>query len=345
MTEVAPELFWARLPLPYAGGHVNVWLIDEGETWTVVDCGLGGNDTRAHWQSLLDGPMGGRSVRLLIGTHGHSDHVGFAGPFCEMTGAAFALPRAEWFLAVARKAETAESLLSAALNFYVHNGWPEDECRKALERRAKSFGRYGPLPASFRRIADGQTLVLGGLRWSVTTSEGHSLEHAMLLASDESLLIAGDELMPVASPPIGVQMYEPEANPLAEYFDRLARLEAVKEEVLVLPSHGSPYRGLRRRIEQIRGHFAKRLAQTLEAARQPATAYEICRTVFRNSVARGNMTIAFGQTLSLVNLLLARGALIGEAPGDGGPMRYLAATPAAKLDELTVAGCACPEER
>ncbi|MDE2609004.1 MAG: MBL fold metallo-hydrolase, partial [Burkholderiales bacterium] len=42
--EVAPGVMWARMPLPFALDHINLWLlrdrIDGREGWTVVDCGI-----------------------------------------------------------------------------------------------------------------------------------------------------------------------------------------------------------------------------------------------------------------------------------------------------------------
>ena len=41
VTEVAPGILWARLPLPMKLDHVNVYLLDEGDRWTLIDTGLG----------------------------------------------------------------------------------------------------------------------------------------------------------------------------------------------------------------------------------------------------------------------------------------------------------------
>ena len=38
--EVAPELYWLRMPLPFALNHINLWLLRDGKGWTAVDCGI-----------------------------------------------------------------------------------------------------------------------------------------------------------------------------------------------------------------------------------------------------------------------------------------------------------------
>jgi hypothetical protein len=48
--EVAPGIFWLRMPLPFALDHINLWLIEEDDGWTQIDCGYGTRETRALWE-------------------------------------------------------------------------------------------------------------------------------------------------------------------------------------------------------------------------------------------------------------------------------------------------------
>jgi glyoxylase-like metal-dependent hydrolase (beta-lactamase superfamily II) len=59
--EVVPGVLWIRLPLPMALNHVNVWALADGEGWTIVDTGLRSEQTASMWESLLAGPLGGRT--------------------------------------------------------------------------------------------------------------------------------------------------------------------------------------------------------------------------------------------------------------------------------------------
>ena len=47
--QVAPGVYWLRMPLPFALDHINLWLVrdrvDGRDGWTVIDCGIT-NDTR-----------------------------------------------------------------------------------------------------------------------------------------------------------------------------------------------------------------------------------------------------------------------------------------------------------
>lgn len=59
--EVAEGVLWTRLPLPMALDHVNIYALDDGEGWTVIDTGISSNKTRRVWETLMSGPLGGQT--------------------------------------------------------------------------------------------------------------------------------------------------------------------------------------------------------------------------------------------------------------------------------------------
>src|ERR1039457_5044360 len=81
--EVAPGILWARIPLPFRLNHVNVYLIDDGDGWVVLDTGIGDDAARAGCEALLTGPLRGKRLTRLIVTHFHPDHIGLAGCLCQ----------------------------------------------------------------------------------------------------------------------------------------------------------------------------------------------------------------------------------------------------------------------
>src|SRR5690606_30061563 len=76
--QVAPGAWWIRMPLPFALDHINLWLLEDGDGWTIVDTGIGLEATWSLWERVMAGPMGGRPVRRIVVTHYHPDHVGSA---------------------------------------------------------------------------------------------------------------------------------------------------------------------------------------------------------------------------------------------------------------------------
>src|SRR5687767_10360489 len=85
--EVAPGVLWVRMGLPFALDHINLWLLRDrdagGDGWTIVDCGIGSDSTRAGWDSVFAAHLDGLPVRRVIVTHSHPDHVGLSGWLCE----------------------------------------------------------------------------------------------------------------------------------------------------------------------------------------------------------------------------------------------------------------------
>ena len=69
--QVTPHIY--RFTVPFIGGGVLIWLIREGDEWTVVDAGL---PNTAHLIiPAVEKTAGGPPSRIIL-THGHGDHVG-----------------------------------------------------------------------------------------------------------------------------------------------------------------------------------------------------------------------------------------------------------------------------
>ncbi|PYM97976.1 MAG: MBL fold metallo-hydrolase, partial [Candidatus Rokuibacteriota bacterium] len=53
VVNVAPGIGWLRMPLPFQLNHINLWLLEDGDGWTIVDTGVGLDDTRALWERIF----------------------------------------------------------------------------------------------------------------------------------------------------------------------------------------------------------------------------------------------------------------------------------------------------
>lgn len=314
--EIAERIFWARLPIPFPLKDVNVWLLDEGDGWTVIDTGCADRDTPAIWEKLLDGPMHGKPILRIVGTHGHVDHVGLSGWLAQKHEASFLTTLGEWLIARQAAIDPPFGRLEHALRFYRRHGCPSDAAWSftALYRRAVSF--MGPIPPALIRLRDGQTVRLAGRDWTTMVSGGHAPEHLSLYCRDAKLLIVGDHVLPRITPIISVHPEMPEADPLRDYLESFARFRALPSDVLVLPSHGSPYVGLRNRLDELERHHDGRLAALLGLLESPAPVYELAQGLFPQAFARDQGGLAFAETLAHLNYLLGQGRLARHASGD-----------------------------
>ena len=75
-TQVTPHIY--KLDLPFLGGRlmVGVFLVQEADGWVLVDAGAPGFDKTILEQVLAQ--TGGQLPKMLVLTHGHSDHAAAA---------------------------------------------------------------------------------------------------------------------------------------------------------------------------------------------------------------------------------------------------------------------------
>jgi glyoxylase-like metal-dependent hydrolase (beta-lactamase superfamily II) len=132
------------------------------------------------------------------------------------------------------------------------------------------------------------------------------------------VLISGDMVLPRISTNVSVIDIEPEANPLRLYLDSLARMRALPDDTLVLPSHGRPFRGLHERITQLEAHHDERLADVMNAsAREPQTAASLLPVLFKRKLDLHQTTFAMGESIAHLHLLWLAGRLQRRRDVDG----------------------------
>ncbi len=269
---VAPGVQWLRMPLPFALDHINLWLIEDGPGWTIVDAGFAMAETKALWQRIFAERLDGLPVTRIIVTHYHPDHIGLAQWLCARWRAPLWTTEKEWLHAQVMS-RGGDDFVPARREFARRAGM--DAASSALFAEHGAGYRRGvpAVPASFRRIADGMQIEIGGRDWQVIVGEGHAPELACLYCAEAGVLIAGDQVLPRISPNISVQAHEPDGDPLARYLGSLAKLRAaVPPETLVLPSHNLPFFGLHARIDALAAHHRARCEDILAACATPQSA-------------------------------------------------------------------------
>jgi len=316
--EVAPDILWMRLAMPIALNHINVYAVRDGEGWALVDTGLDLAATREEWERLLTGPLEDRPVTRVICTHMHPDHIGLAGWLCARFEAPLEMARLEYVTARMLLADTGQAAPEEGAVFYRAAGWDDAQ----VEGYRTGYGQFGrfvsPMPAGFARMREGGRVWIGGQDWRVVVGEGHSPEHACLWREADGIVLGGDQILPKISSNVSVWPTEPDADPLGDWLASLKRMKTVfPDEVLVLPSHGEPFRGVQARLEAlIRGHLAalKRLERTL---RTPCRAVDVFPALFARPVGDGVRSMATGESVAHLNYLLHRGRASRSRDADG----------------------------
>lgn len=308
LTDVLPGLYWVRLPVPLRLNHVNCWLLDDGPGWTLIDCGMNTDEIFEIWDTLWRGLLKSRPLLNMTFTHAHIDHIGFAGYLLKESKCAVRLPFAEWLNGWMMWHEREEGLSEQFGASLKKNGASDDDVAAIMgSQRPSKFQGVRP-PREFTRIKDGDTITMGKRDWRVITAGGHSPEHASFYCETDKILIAGDQVLSHITPSVIVPSAQPDANPMKEYLDSLARFEELPADTLVLPSHGLPFRALHTRLAQLREHHEARLDDMVSFVTEPTTAFAIAQEVFPRVLSE-NPRQALGESLAHLNMLASSGRL------------------------------------
>jgi glyoxylase-like metal-dependent hydrolase (beta-lactamase superfamily II) len=322
--EVAPGIHWLSMPLPFQLDHINLWLLQDEDGWTVVDTGIGNAGTRALWDRIFSRFQ---NVKRVILTHYHPDHAGNAAWICERFGVEMWTTQGEYLTAHAVRSSGAGYTSDAVLAVFKKNGLAEERIDGMAAIRGNN--RYSALvpefPHSYRRIIEGDTVRIGGREWKAIIGHGHAPEHLSLFCAQLNTVIAGDMLLSTISTNVSVWSIDPQSDPLRLFLESIAGYRELPGDVLVLPSHGKPFRGAHTRVEQLEKHHEARLGELKQAlAVKPQAAADLLGVLFRRPLDAHQTFFAMGEAIAHLHYLYYAGEAI-RAVGTDGVMRYATA--------------------
>ena len=307
--DVADGVRWLRMALPFALDHINLWLLrdhfDGRDGWTVVDTCIDHPDARAAWEGVFQHHLDGLPIVRVVITHMHPDHIGLAHWLCERWQVPMWISLGDYLNARMGSGAVRGFGGDAARAFFTRHGISDPEHIQAVGLHGPRYGDMVPkVPANYRRLLDGQTLVIGSRTWRCIAGYGHAPEHMALYDEQGGVLISGDMVLPRISTNVSVYETEPEGDPLSLFLSSLDRYLALPANTLVLPSHGEPFIGLHTRVAQLKQHHAERLAELIQACRnQPKTALDILPVLFKRKLDAHQLAFAMGEAIAHLNHL------------------------------------------
>jgi glyoxylase-like metal-dependent hydrolase (beta-lactamase superfamily II) len=318
--EVAPGVQWLSMPLPFQLNHINLWLLEEDDgAWTIVDTGIGNAETRALWEKLFARV---KKVRRVILTHYHPDHAGNAAWLCEHFGAELWTTQGEYLTAHAVRSSSAGYTKEAVLAVFRRNGLDEAHAAGMAGGGNRYAAMVPDFPHSYRRIIEGDRLRIGRNEWRAIVGHGHAPEHLSLYSKELNTVIAGDMLLSTISTNVSVWSIDPEGDPLRLFLDSIARYRELPADMLVLPSHGKPFRGAHERVAQLEAHHQARFAELTEAIKGASrSAGELLGVLFRRKLDAHQTFFAMGEAIAHLHYLYYAGRASRQL-GPDGIMRY-----------------------
>lgn len=181
-------------------------LFDDGRQAALVDTGYVKHRELTH--AVLRHALGARPLDLVVNTHLHSDHCGGNALLQRVYGSRTLIPAAS--------ADAVRDWDTDGLSF------------ETTRQRCDRFGFDGTLD-------DGQTVLLGGLRWEAIAAPGHDPEALVLHCAEARILISADALWEN-----GFGVIFPELDGESGFAEQRAILEriATLDVALVVPGHG-----------------------------------------------------------------------------------------------------------
>ena len=318
--QVAEGVLWLRLPLPFKLDHVNVYLIEDGSGFALLDTGIDNVASRELWDHILGGWLKGRPLTRILSSHCHPDHLGLAGWLCRKLDLELYSSQTEYLEALTIRLDPGALNSEPYRSFYLAHGLGEEQTELLLNRGLQYLRMVSELPRTFRRLMADETLEIGGRAFEVLTGGGHSPEQVMLYCREGGFILCADQAMARISPNISVEATDPHGDPLGAYLRSLGRLKQdLPPETLALPGHNLPFVGLPARIDELIAHHQSRCEAILRAVEAGvSSAVDLVPFVFSRKIEDPHqMSFAFGETLAHVNYLVRAKALAIRSDGGG----------------------------
>ncbi|ETA51063.2 metallo-beta-lactamase [Rhodobacteraceae bacterium PD-2] len=298
--EVAEGVLWLRQPLPMKLDHVNVYALDDGDGWTLVDTGFATRKSRAIWEQALAGPLKGKPVRRVIATHHHPDHIGLAGWFQSDFGAELVTTRTAWLFARMLMLDAQDRPAPETVAYWKAAGMAPEILEQRLNERPFNLADcVAPMPLGFSRIRQGDSLKAAGRTWDVHIGNGHAPEHVTLWSRDDSLVLSGDQIIASISSNLGVYATEPEADPVGDWLEACERLATLAQpDHLVLGGHKLPFTGLPARMAQLIDNPHGALDRLQAFLDTPKTAGDCFPPLFKRSIGAGEYGLALVEAMA-----------------------------------------------
>ncbi|MBO6701458.1 MAG: MBL fold metallo-hydrolase [Pseudomonadales bacterium] len=307
--EVAPGVYWLRMPLPMSLNHINLYLIEGNKGWTIVDTGIRGPETRDYWHTIFDTALGGKPVTQVLCTHMHPDHTGQAGFLTNHWHAPLLMSHGEYYQTRVMNVMMREGGNWQMSEYFERAGISQEFLQQLADTRSNFTPDEEdlPIPSSYIRLMDGDDVQIGGNTWKVIVGAGHSPEHVCLYCEKLNVILSGDQILPIITSNVSVHPTEPFGNPLKVWLDSHEKFKAaLPDDVLVLPAHNEPFYGVQSRLQELIDHHEDRMLILEETCVEPQVAIDLLPLLFKRKLEGHSMFMGLGECVAHLHCLMSR---------------------------------------
>ncbi len=316
---LAPDIGWIRMPVPGSLSHINLWLLDDetdaGPGTAIADTGLFLPDVVDYWKGHFEGALAGKPVSRVFVTHFHPDHAGCAGWLANKFKVPIWMNRTEWLYARLLISEQLTEPPKEVVALRKFAGYDEARLAAFVAQGWGMFARaVSRLPSQHKRLDNGDVIHIGQRDWHVMTGGGHTPEHACLVDHHNGVIIAGDQILPRITSNVSIMDSEPFADPLGEWLASIAKFRAaLAADMLVLPAHGEPFKGVHVRLDTLADGHHQGLDK-LEAAlkQRPMRGVDTFGLLFSREIDDSVFGMATGEAMAHLRHLERTGRAVCE---------------------------------
>ena len=318
--EVAPGIWKITVPIPFPLRTVNMHAIVGKDGWALIDTGMGVPHARAAFSAGLEhAGLTIDTLRAIVLTHHHPDHVGLSGELQEQSGAAVYMhPIDEESVQILWKGTMPQRFGSVSY-FLAQHGMPPTQLwfSQVNPEVMRSIIRVPPHEA-FTLVEDGQSINLVGEDYRVIWTPGHSDGQICLLRERDGVFFAADHVLPRITPNVGLYSQYDRQNPLGDYLNSLTKVMDLPASI-VLPGHGEPFSDLGGRAREIIAHHEERELEILGLLDgRPQHAYELAMQLFGNRLKNNEaQRMGVAEVLSHLEYLRYNGQIEQRHTADG----------------------------
>lgn len=307
--EVTDGVYWLRVPLPIALDHINLWILRDGDGWTLVDSGYDAQICKDVWEQVFDGFLTPSSVNKIIITHFHPDHIGLASWLALRCQCPILISEGEYRHYESIIKRDADAFASEASAFVREMGYAPDMVDKFV-----MFMASGDKPKESRVqeemcqfIKEHDDIDIDGRVWTVISGNGHSPEHSCLYNEELDTMIAGDQSIARISSNVSVFPSNRHQDPLGDWLTSCEKLrDRLSSDTLMLPAHQEPFRGNTARMQQMIDDHHAQLNRLRLAIGAPISTVEARAVLFDRELNIIETLLATGETLAHLNYLVHR---------------------------------------
>jgi glyoxylase-like metal-dependent hydrolase (beta-lactamase superfamily II) len=296
-----------EIPIPFPIRSVNVYFIEDSIP-TLIDGGFHSKEGLA----LVENALREKGVRLsdikrVLLTHGHLDHVGLAGRIQHSSGAEVYIHPRDTDKCIWNIETYAEKKKAPFLRFFREGGLPENIVESISSQMDARFQSFFPGDFAVEDLEMDKKIAFDTFTLEVIHCPGHTRGSVCFFDRENKRFFSGDHLLEkITSNPVVELEARENGNGYKSLSNYLNSLEVTAhlDIAQILPGHGSPFRGHRKRIQEIKKHHRSRRDEVLRALDSPS--------ITRDGINLFEITMAVFPELRAWDIFLGMSEILGH---------------------------------